>query len=1167
MKISVKLLVITFSVVVTISGVSALIYFSLTKSLLETQYSKSILNSTGDFSSYISILVNEVDGEGSSLAANPAYAGKNLKGLETDFFFHLEKDSLIDYSSFRIKDSVYLNRSSRSIKAFVRQNRNIILRVSQGKGNNLCFFGKVITEKFLNKASDKIRGEIALIIDDKLFEVSHSYKHRNYYDIIWSAAVKLKYKNNFDIQKEYLEDSDFMASIFNSKSTSVAEERTTFLVFNNNVESFQFRSTMKWVIVIIICSGVALALILILLFTTKIRKQISLLNEGAEITAKGDLKHRVKVISKDEIGNYGNTFNKMLDELSVIKESEKEYLEFLTLLNQNPSLKEIAEAVLKKIIKDTGLTFGVVYLVEGKSMSVISAHGIGEDFVQPVQSAGFYSKAIDEKEKIEFIFSENYPEIRTGLAYIKIKYLLIFPIVYNKDVIAIIEAASENIPRIEIKKYLDNIHDQLAIGLINAKSLAQLENYIEELKTLNEEYQKQNIQIKGQNEKLLELHNQLKEKAEELEEKRNQAVELTKVKSQFLANMSHELKTPLISIIGLTDLSIKEHPLDGRMKERLGVVYRNGKKLLNMINNILEFSKFETGNVEVKNEVFLLNDLLSDIKDNIQPIAKEKGLSFKLINLKGDALLSTDKTLLERILLNLLFNAVKFTEKGIVELGVSLTGKSDAEFTVSDTGIGISEENQKIIFDEFKQADEGSTKTYSGAGLGLAISKRYVEMLNGRISVKSKIGAGTKFKAIFPKAVVEIVEPVYSGGIEEEQDEAPPKNINALLISKSDNTKKLIQDYLLNYNILLTHFHNVNEAGSSGFRNYSAVFADAGDGSADLWNAIRSMKKENKNLPVLVMKMVEEEKVGYGLFTDDFIFGYSDASALDCIFSLSGRKRKIKNICIVHAGEKCRRDISGAKGSVVACKYKGWEQFNEHLLKNKTDAVIIEMLEPEQNSIELIYCLRKIKRINNLYIALNLPENTNKEEALLLYNEMYAVTLKAKYHPMDVLKVVRDKLGLIEESEKQDFEDEEAAPVLQAVPFALPERRILIVDDDNDTLFTIGEIINGMGCGAEFAHNGVECLSVIAKKRPDLILLDIMMPQMDGFETIKRIRSDSSLKDLPVAALTAYEMLDNREVIERNGFNDLITKPIDSKALAFKIEKLLAVKNEKNSDN
>lgn len=1167
MKISVKLLLITFAVVVLISGASAVIYYSLSNSILESQNSKSVINSTTDLAGSLQRLLEKMDEEGTRFSLGQGSADRNLKGFETDFFFRLSNDSLIDFSFFLANDTVFLNRSSRSIKNFVRQNRNLIYRAGQGKGNTTHFYGKAVTERLLNRIAEEIRAEVAFVVNDNIMELSNQLKNAEYYDLLMKSYEMLRMKNNYDLYREHLEDSDFICSKYEPKLLSVSEDRIGFLVFYNNIESWEFRSTIKMVIIIIISSGIALALILILLFTTRIRKQIFFLTESAEITAKGNLGHRVPVITKDEIGKLGESFNKMLNDLEKIKYTEKEYLDFLTLLNQSPSLKEISEAVLNKIIQSTNLAFGTIYLVNGTEMKEISSHGLGEGIAQPVQSAKFYSKVIEEKKEIEFVFSENYPEIRTGLAYIKLKYLLIFPIVFNKEVVSIIEVASENAPSLDVKKYLWNIHDQLAIGIMNAKSHSQLEVYIEELKTLNEEYQKQNIQITGQNEKLLELSSQLREKAEELEEKRNQAVRLTMVKSQFLANMSHELKTPLISIIGLSDLSLKEQFADNKIKERLLVINRNGKKLLTMINNILEYSKFETGNIEVKKEVFLLNELIEEIRESINPIAREKGLLFAVRNAKGEALVLSDKALLERILLNLLFNAIKFTEKGSIELAINYLENGGAEFAVSDTGIGISDDNLKIIFDEFKQVEEGSTKKYSGAGLGLAISRKYVEMLEGKISVKSKIGVGTKFKVVLPQFVVELVPGEFQP---EHKDSSMPeenKTRSVALVSSGDNTKRLITDYLANYNINLLHIRQLKELKKQTVNSLNALFVDISGAEPGLWKALAGIKKANPRLSILLMRMIENMKIGYGMFVDDFLFGQVDIETLNRIRKGMNGKYS-RNLGIIGKGrEEEWESIINKDNGLAYIEYPGIENITGALAGGKFGGLIVDLMEPEDNSIGLIYRLRKNIETRNYKIYLSIPDEITDEIAQMLYREIDEVAVKARYHPMDVLKVIRDKMGLTEEGENIEIDSEPSLPADENEKNEVYEKTIMIVDDDNDTLFTIGELVTGVGFNALYARNGIECLSILEKSRPDLILLDIMMPHMDGFETIRRIRANEKLKNIPVAALTAYAMLDNSEVISKNGFNGLITKPIDSKNLAFKIEKLLTEANEKNISN
>lgn len=441
--------------------------------------------------------------------------------------------------------------------------------------------------------------------------------------------------------------------------------------------------------------------------------------------------------------------------------------------------------------------------------------------------------------------------------------------------------------------------------------------------------------------------------------------------------------------------------------------------------------------------------------------------------------------------------------------------------------------------------------------MGLAISKRYVEMLGGKISVKSKPKGGSKFKVQLPKIVVEVLEEFTGAAIE--KAESKNNNRAVLLVSKNINTKRLIQDYLSNYNIMLAHLHTVEGLDKINPLNYDALFVDMDEDSFNIWNSLKSIKEKNSVIPMIVMKMIEEERVGYGLAVDEYIFGKVNEDVLKNLLESYHKNNKIKNVCIVHDTESEQSNHLPVMEGVVYHNFSNWERFNAIFAANIFDAVIFEMLEPEYNTIELIYKFRTIRTAKSIYVAFALPAEMKNTQARTLYDEMNEITLKAKYHPMDVLKVVRDKLNLSVELEVLETEPPAAAEQHSAaVP--VPLKKILIVDDDNDTLFTIGEIIAGIGYEAVFANNGIECLSVLAKGIPDLILLDIMMPQMDGFETIKKIRGEELFKDIPVAALTAYEMLDNKEVIEKNGFNDLITKPIDSKTLAFKIEKLLMVK-------
>lgn len=440
----------------------------------------------------------------------------------------------------------------------------------------------------------------------------------------------------------------------------------------------------------------------------------------------------------------------MLDEIMKNQKAMNDYTEFITLINQNPSLTEISEAALKKIINTCGFTVGAIYSVDDKEISFITSFGLGTDKIG-VENNIFYRKVIETKEPIT-IESENFlPVASTGILEIKIKYLHIRPVIYSNKVVAVLEFGSFNRPTDDALMYLSKIQDQLAIGLTNAKAFVQLENFVKELSRLNEEMQKQNEQIKEQNKTLLELSEQLKEKAKELEIQKQKAEESTKLKSQFLASMSHELRTPMNSILGLTELILDKAQLDNKNRERLEVVLKSGKRLMNLINDILDLSKIEAGKMEIREEEIFLEELIEDVSSTIQPLINEKGLRFT-VNRKCDTrkIITTDKGRVTQVLINLLGNAVKFTDKGNVELSVAQTEDNYLVFSISDTGIGIPEEAQQIIFEEFRQVDGSTARRYSGTGLGLTISKKIVDLLGGKIWVKSIVGKGSIFSFTIP---------------------------------------------------------------------------------------------------------------------------------------------------------------------------------------------------------------------------------------------------------------------------------------------------------------------------------------------------------------------------------------------------------------------------------
>lgn len=1178
MKLFARLILITFVIVLITSVASTIIYYSLSGRLLSKYQNQTTLNSANDFIFAFESEIQSANEDFNKLKAQlPNFQKVNLDSTGVDFIFTLVGDSLINSSEFKVGRNTILNIKSKSFKEFFEDNPNLILYYEKIENGTIIYYGKVINSNFLDRIAESIRAEVALVINDTPVEISNTDKNQKYLLSLINASHNLKFKNNFDLYSEQLDNADFNAAHYLPRQILTPGGRVSFLVFSLFPETVDFRNTLRNVMLLIVFAGSALTFVFVLLFTIKLRKQISLLSEAAEITTKGNLEHRVPIVANDELGKLGVVFNRMLAELKHKETVEKEYAEFITLINQNPTLKEVTDAALSKIIKSTGLTFGVFYVVDNKELRIVSSYGVSRNFMLPSQNEDSYSNAVEKSEIVEFQFNENYPEIKTGLASIKIKYLLIYPVIYNKETIGIIELASESLPAEDIKVYIENIKEQLAIGLINAKSLEQLENIVDQLSKLNNEYQKQNQQIIEQNAQLKELHKQLHEKAEELEKQRVKAVELTKAKSQFLASMSHELRTPLISILGLTELILTDKSLQIKLKERLNIVYRNGKKLLGLITNILEFSRLESDKIEIKKEIFLLSEFVDEVKSSVQFIAAEKKIQFLIETPKDkNFLLSTDKSKLEQVLTNLLVNAVKFTEAGSVKLVIRQKSLDAMVFEVIDTGIGIPEEHKEIVFSEFKQINGDAARKYGGAGLGLAICKRYVELLGGKLTLNSEIGQGSCFSFGLENIIVETIDNEYNS-LSAVQEKGIVGNIlkykSALIISSNSNTSKFIKDYLSSYNFTI----DITESVEGGLKSvidaqYQSIIICPQDDDIDVWEIITRIKSNpaTEETPVILATILENKKVGWIPNIFDFLIKPLSENKFEKIINrienFSGAT--VEKFFLI-GSQKSNDDylIGSNIGNVHVKNYNSITKAFSELENEQPDFVVIDVDSFGAEALFFCTTLKQRRLTKNILIVFSITAEVNKDTSKELVNTINKLALREKNHPLDVLKDLKERLNIddAEANKKlnlmEDIQVNETVIEKNETKSSL-RPTIFIVDDDDDSLFTIGEFVKELNCETLFAHNGMECLLTLNHVEPDLILLDIMMPTMDGFETIKKIRMNEKYSHIPVIALTAYAMLDNKEVIEKNGFDDLITKPVDLKLLASKIQHYLKTKVE-----
>ncbi|MFO7448032.1 MAG: response regulator [Ignavibacteriaceae bacterium] len=1179
MKISYRILLINFAIVTLILGSAAFGFYSLMYNVLTSQQSKYLLNSANLFLyAYREVVQDTEDEFIYMLQDKPTamFTNERIKENSIDFIFKTsgDKEIITNYSGkeiINIPGGTFSTGSEFIPEEFILHNPLAVLKYYKDTGGSSYYYGRVLTEETINSLSGKISADIAVILDNSPVNISNESANRKYLHVLSSAYNKLSTHSNFELNRQETDAAIILSTIYKPSGGS-EKSKMNFLIFSSLGEAADLSSSLKYVFVIVGFAGLTLSLILTLLFTDKIRKQITLLSKATEITREGNFKNKIEIKSKDEIGQLAAAFNSMLDQLEKNEKAKNEYSEFITLINRNATLSEISEAALLKIIKTGGFTVGALYVIDEGEIILTGSYGTNKK-QQVVENNDFFNQVIKTGEKVEIKFKENLPVVSTGSINIEIKYLLILPVIYNSKVIAILELGAADPLTPEAEEYLSKIQEQLAIGLTNATALVQLEKLVSELKNLNDDYQKQNVQVRKQNETLIDLHLKLKEKADELEVQKQKAEESTKLKSQFLASMSHELRTPMNSILGLTELILEESTLKGKNKDRLEVVLKSGRRLMGLINDILDLSKIEAGKMEIHPEDVYLEELIKDVETSISPLIIHKSIQLRVTRLTDTRIIiNTDRGKVTQVLINLLGNAVKFTEKGFVELKIS-SANNALSFEVIDSGIGISEENQKLIFEEFRQVDGTTTRKYSGTGLGLAICKKIADLLWGDISVKSEMGKGSAFNFSIPLNFVEV----------KEEPAAPNLNIQTLIKNRRHPILVIDDDPEIRYTIgqyLNSKGYEVifAEDGETGVREAVkiqpfAITLDVMLPNKDGWNILKELKENpvTRDIPVILISIMGDKNIGYGLGAFEyFVKPISSEKLLSAFNRLENlAKKRIEKIVIVDDDElefeKFKREFKNDKLRIEYIKDS--EYAYNKILEVQPDLIILDLMMPKIDGISLSYKLKSSRETKHIPIIISTAKDLSEEERNSLHNIVEDITVKSKGHPLDVLKVVRDRIKMQEANVSGNYSNHPEADIASEEVLEdghsdnSKEKQyhgeVLIVDDDPDTLFTINEIVQSCDCKTILANNGVECLKVLENKTPDLILLDIMMPEMDGFQTIKRIRENKKLKGIPVFAVTAKAMVEDKEVILRHGFDDYIAKPVNAGVMAFKIEKVL----------
>lgn len=963
----------------------------------------------------------------------------------------------------------------------------------------------------------------------------------------------------------------------------------------------------------------------------------------ADAIGKGDYSPVINVRSEaDTLGIALDRMRSNLQQLSKENETRTWLLTGNSELNDTmrgeKDVKDLAQDVIIQLANYLKAQIAAIYLKENGRIELVGSYAFhhrkdNANVFKPGQ--GLVGQAVLEKKAIIFSdIPDDYIRINSGLGNTVPKNILVFPFLYEGEVKGVIELGTANRISDLDMQFLQLAGDNIAIAFNASQSRTKLKELLEEtqrqaeelevqqeeLKQANEELEQKTVllekseaELKAQQEELQQTNEELEEKANMLEEQKerlegakmeieNKARELeatSKYKSEFLANMSHELRTPLNSILILAQLlsENKNNVLGAKEVEFVKNIYSSGTDLLNLINEILDLSKVESGKMELEITEVSFEELFADVNSMFSEVARNKSIDFDIkLDKKAvkQAMLITDKQRLEQILKNLLSNAFKFTERnGQVVLSVdrpspkiSFKNRKLQEahdlvaFTVSDTGIGIPENKQGIVFEAFQQADGSTKRRYGGTGLGLSICRELATALGGEIHLESEEGKGSSFTVYLPmkfnphnhqagsqEQVWQRVEksepdnrvaepaPVQAEGQQDDRYNIH-ENDKVVLIMEDDTAfAKLLLDFVRerNYKGIVAHQGNT---GLSYARHYKpdAIMLDMKLPVIDGIEVLRQLKNDPqlRHVPVQVISGYDLRKEGIELGAFDFVrkpVSRDDLQhALDKLENFVSRK--LKKLLIVEDNElqnKAIRELIGNGDVKTFSAYSGNEAM-EMLKREKFDCIIVDLGLPDMLGFELLKKIKTDEQLNKIPVVVYTGKDLTKEETNLLKKLADTVVLKT----VDSLERLLDEttLFLHRVESKLPREKQNIIRKLHKTDEVLKNKTVLVVDDDIRNIYSLTNALEEEGLNCLVAENGVAAIQTL-KDNPsiDMVLMDIMMPEMDGYEATREIRKLSRFDKLPIIALTAKAMKGDREKCLAVGMSDYVAKPVNIEQL------------------
>jgi len=793
-------------------------------------------------------------------------------------------------------------------------------------------------------------------------------------------------------------------------------------------------------------------------------------------------------------------------------------------------------------------------------------------------------------------------QIRSGLLSAVPRNIIVLPVLFESQVKAVIELASLAEFTASQRSFLEQLSGSIGIVLNTIEASMRTENLLTQSQQLATELQSQQKELQQTNEEIALKATLLAEQKAEVEHKNQQieyarraleekAAELaltSRYKSEFLANMSHELRTPLNSILILGQ-QLAENPetnLSAKQVEFAKTIHAAGTDLLHLISDILDLSKIESGTVTVDSEEITFALLRENLERGFRHDAERRGLDF-IIDFAPDLgeSFTSDPKRLQQILKNLLSNAFKFTESGSVRMsartvqsgwtaGHAVLDKvpSVIAFEVADTGIGIAAEKQKIVFEAFQQADAGTSRKYGGTGLGLAISREIAGLLGGELKLRSTMGSGSTFTLYLPFNYVapDKLQPAPARKPMLRKDERPAAETERVAddrtaLNQERPTLLIVEDDARYATVLRdlarTHGFNVLVAqhGAEALRLAhdfapTAISLDVFLPDMLGWAVLSRLKHDvaTRHIPVQVLTIDEERHSSLERGAFDFL---TKPASAESIGDALERIRKYtlartKRLLVVEDDARERSSIvellKEADLEIVAAG--SGEDALAKLASEEFDCVVLDLRLPDMSGFELLERLQEDERMRAVPVIIFTGRELSSDEDQRLRRAAKSVIVKGVESPERLLD--ETALFLHRQIAQMSPTQQKIIRRLHESDDALKQKRVLVVDDDVRNIFALSSVLERHGMDVLTAGTGQEAIEKVATDPDiDLVMMDIMMPGMDGYDTMRAIRARPESRALPIVALTAKAMKGDREKCLEAGASDYLAKPVVTEQL------------------